>query len=239
MNVIMVLSGKGGVGKTTVAVALARKLADKGYRIGLLDADIHGPDVFTLFDVEDRKVEVRDGKLQPVHVTDKIRVISFAGMVDEDKAVIWRGPLKIKALNQLVNGTDWGDIDYLIVDLPPGTGDEPLTIAQLFNNNPDYRVGALLVTIPHRLSLADLKRAINFCSTLNIPIIGVVENMRGEVFDSHEVERYCESVNIPVISSLPMDPAVAKSGPAETVVSDSYKNGLDRLTAVVTDWFNR
>lgn len=186
-NTVVVLSGKGGVGKSTVAVNLALALTRHGMRVGLLDADLHGPSVPQLLGLEGRRVTGREGAIVPVAHGDGLVVMSVRYFLPDDgQAVIWRGPLKQSFIEQLLGDTEWGELDYLVVDLPPGTGDEPLAMAQLI---PDAR-GALVVTTPQDVALADVRRSITFCRQLGMPVIGIVENMGrlvcphcGEVID--------------------------------------------------------
>ena len=202
------MSGKGGVGKTTVAVNLAYYLADNGNVVGILDADVHGPNVLKLMGIDNQRMGTHDNKLVPIYATPNLRVSSLAGLVSDESAIIWRGPLKHKALSQLINDTEWGDLDYLIVDFPPGTGDELISIAQFINGI----TGAVIVSTPQHVSLLDMGRAIDFCRKMNIKIIGLIENMSGDIFGKGTVKDVCDSQDIPFLGMLPLNRKIVQSG---------------------------
>ncbi|MCK4325422.1 Mrp/NBP35 family ATP-binding protein, partial [bacterium] len=173
---VVVLSGKGGVGKTTVAVNLAMSLSVLGKRIGLLDIDIHGPSVPKMLSLQGRTLQGKDETLYPVMLGENLKVISIGFLLkSEDDAVIWRGPMKMGVIKQFLKDVEWGELDYLIVDSPPGTGDEPLSICQLIENAD----GAIIVTTPQDIAILSVRKSIKFCRELNLPILGVVENMAG------------------------------------------------------------
>ena len=173
-HVVLVLSGKGGVGKSTVSVNLAYALSSHGYNVGLLDLDMHGPSIPKMLGIEDQKLATLGNKIVPVKVTGSLAVISMAFLLpDTSTPIIWRGPMKMAAINQFLADVDWGSLDYLVVDLPPGTGDEALTIAQLA---PNVR-GAVIVTTPQDVATLDSKKAIKFVEKLGLPVLGVIENM--------------------------------------------------------------
>ncbi len=172
-NKIMVMSNKGGVGKSTVAANLAVTLAEKGYRTGLLDVDLHGPSQAQLFGIKNKKHQAINEKIQPFLV-DNIKLVTTAGFIDdESQPLIWRGPLKISLIKQFLKDVDWGELDYLVIDSPPGTGDEPLTIGQMVPG----LSGIVIVTTPQELAVLDSKKAIGFARELNVPILGWIENM--------------------------------------------------------------
>ncbi len=173
---IVVMSGKGGTGKSTVATNLACVLAESG-KTGIVDADVTGPDIAKMMGVEDAQVKATDTGLEPTTGPAGVRVISMAQMIDRDTAVVWRGPLKIKALKQMLSDVEWGDLDYLVIDLPPGTSDEPLSVAQEI---PDAD-GAVVVTTPQEVSLLDVRKSIAFAKAVKMDILGVIENMSGFV----------------------------------------------------------
>ncbi|HHO47245.1 MAG TPA: ATP-binding protein [Desulfobacteraceae bacterium] len=219
-NKILVMSGKGGVGKSTVAVNLALGLADRGFMVGLMDVDLHGPDVIRMLNLTDPLVPPKNpSDLVPTLMyNDKLKVVSLEYMMkNRDEAIIWRGPLKIQAIRQFVADMDWGELDYLIVDAPPGTGDEPLSVAQTIKN-----VHALIVTTPQSVALADVRKSINFCRTLNMPVLGVVENMSGfvcphcektvNIFSSGGGEQVAREFDLPFLGRVPMDPRVVTAG---------------------------
>jgi len=173
---IMVLSGKGGVGKSTVATGLALSLARRGMKVGLMDIDITGPNVPKMLGLDDAELNVEDGQIFPAIGPHGLRVISMAFLIeDPDKPVIWRGPIKLGAIQQFIGDVAWGELDALIVDFPPGTSDEPLTVSQ---NLPGID-GVVIVTTPQEVALLDSRKSINFAKTLSVPVLGVVENMSG------------------------------------------------------------
>ncbi len=177
-------SCKGGVGKSTISCNVAVTLANQGYKVGLLDADIYGPSVPTLLGIGDKEPEVKDGKFVPFEVFG-IKAMSIGFLVNEDQAVVWRGPMLAKGLDGLINKTHWGDLDYLIVDFPPGTGDVQLTISQKIDVS-----GALIITTPQELSLLDVKRGINMFKKVNLPILGLIENMSYYICNECEKKHY-------------------------------------------------
>ncbi|MDG6242836.1 MAG: Mrp/NBP35 family ATP-binding protein [Methanolobus sp.] len=214
---IMVMSGKGGVGKSTVAANLAARLAERGHKIGLLDADIHGPSIPKMFGIEGRRPEVDENGILPIKVTENLSVMSVALLLeDRDAPVIWRGPAKMAAIKQFLEDVSWGKLDYLIVDLPPGTGDEPLSIAQLI----EKMEGAVVVTTPQDMALVSVRKSIRFAEILKVPVIGIVENMSGiicphcdkmiDIFGKGGVEKAANDFNVPILGELPMDPKIAE-----------------------------
>ncbi len=219
-NKILVMSGKGGVGKSTVAVNLALSLAKKGYKVGLMDVDLHGPDICRMLNLTGSLTAPEDpnGLIPPLTYDDNLKVVSLEYMMkDRDEAIIWRGPLKIQAIRQFVADMDWGELDYLVVDAPPGTGDEPLSVAQTIPN-----VHAVVVTTPQAVALADVRKSINFCKTMKMPIVGVVENMSGfvcphcektvDIFSSGGGEQTARDFDLPFLGKVPMDPRVVAAG---------------------------
>ncbi len=219
-NKILVMSGKGGVGKSTVSVNLAIGLANKGHKVGLMDVDLHGPDVVRMLDLKGviEPLEDPDALVPPLIYSDNLKVVSLEYMMqDRDEAIIWRGPLKIQAIRQFVSDMDWGELDYLIIDAPPGTGDEPLSVAQTIPN-----VKAVVVTTPQKVALADVRKSINFCKTVNVEITGVVENMSGlvcphcketvEIFKSGGGEDIAREFELAFLGKVPMDPMVVIAG---------------------------
>ncbi len=217
---IIVMSGKGGVGKSTVAVNLAAAMAAGGKKVGLLDADMHGPSVPKLFGVGDSPLAVNDkGKILPIVTASNVKVISIALLLENsDAPVIWRGPVKMGAIKQFLEEVEWGELDYLIVDLPPGTGDEPLSVAQLVPS-PD---GAVIVTTPQDVALLSVRKSINFVKAVGLRTIGLVQNMDGfvcphcnekvQVFGNGGVEKAAKDFGVPLLGSLPLSPAIADSG---------------------------
>ncbi len=219
---ILVMSGKGGVGKSTVAVNLAIGLAKHGHKVGLMDVDLHGPDVCRMLDLNGSLEAPKDpdALIPPLSYSDNLKVVSLEYLMkDRDEAIIWRGPLKIQAIRQFVGDMDWGELDYLVVDAPPGTGDEPLSVAQTMKG-----VQAVVVTTPQAIALADVRKSINFCKTMEMPIIGVVENMSGfvcphceetvDIFSSGGGEETARDFDLPFLGKVPMDPRVVAAGDA-------------------------
>jgi ATP-binding protein involved in chromosome partitioning len=218
-HVILVLSGKGGVGKSTVSVNLASALADKGKKVGLLDLDFHGPNIPKMLGIEDQRPAVLEHAIEPVHVTGNLSVISMAFLLpDTSSPVVWRGPVKMIAIQQFLAEVNWGALDYLVVDLPPGTGDEALTIAQLA---PNVR-GAVIVTTPQDVAVMDALKAATFISKLDLPVLGVIENMSGMVcphcgdiinlFGSGGGKKAAEDLGVPYLGAIPLDPAMVIAG---------------------------
>jgi ATP-binding protein involved in chromosome partitioning len=211
---IAIISGKGGVGKSTVTVNLAASFAKRGFKVGVLDADIHGPSVPKLLGVEGKTVKTTAIGVLPVAGPFGIEVMSIDFFLPEQAPTIWRGPLKMRAIRQFLVDIVWGDLDFLFIDLPPGTGDEPLSIAQLL---PELD-GVVIVTMPTGLSSSVVKKAITFAERLNMPIIGVVENMSGfvcphcgkktEIFGSGGGEKMSREAEVPFLGSIPIDPKV-------------------------------
>ncbi len=226
---ILVLSGKGGVGKSTVAVNVAVALALAGKRVGLLDVDIHGPSVPGMLGLGDTPVGVEEGTLAPVMAGD-LKVMSIGLLLPEkDSPVIWRGPMKMHAIRQFLADVEWGDLDYLIIDSPPGTGDEPLSVCQLIEGAD----GALIVTTPQEVALADVRRCVGFCRQLNLPVLGVIENMSGfacpkcgevtYVFGTGGGEQMAREMGVPFLGRIPIDPQVVAACDAGTPYIDRYR----------------
>jgi Mrp family chromosome partitioning ATPase len=173
---IMVLSGKGGVGKSTVSTGLALSLAQQGHSVGILDIDITGPNVPKMMGLDGRRLHVEEGRIHPAQGHLGVKVISMAFLLeDEDTPVVWRGPIKLGAIQQFIGDVEWGELDYMIIDFPPGTSDEPLTVAQSL---PDID-GMVIVTTPQDVALLDSRKSITFSESLKVPVLGVVENMSG------------------------------------------------------------
>ena len=219
-NKILVMSGKGGVGKSTVSVNLALGLAKLGYQVGLMDVDIHGPDVVRMLNMTGTLEPPKnpDDLVPPLKYNDNLKVVSLEYLMrDRDEAIIWRGPLKIQAIRQFVSDMDWGELDYLIIDAPPGTGDEPLSVAQTIPH-----VKAIVVTTPQQVALADVRKSINFCETVKVEIVGVVENMSGlvcphcketvNIFKTGGGEALARELELPFLGKIPMDPMVVLAG---------------------------
>jgi Mrp family chromosome partitioning ATPase len=216
----LVMSGKGGVGKTTVSVNLALLLGKRGHSVGLMDVDLHGPNTLKMLGMEGTPFRLVGERIVPLDFHGRLKVVSIAGMLsDPDSAVIWRGPLKIGVIRQFLSDVQWGDLDYLIIDSPPGTGDEPLTVAQTVKN-----AEAVIVTTPQEVSLMDVRKSITFCRQVSMPIAGIVENMSGltcphcgrriEPFKSGGGGKTAALWDVPLLAEIPMDPEIMRSGDA-------------------------
>jgi ATP-binding protein involved in chromosome partitioning len=227
---IAIISGKGGVGKSTVTVNLAAAFATMGKSVGVLDADLHGPSVPRLLGLEGQQVKVTPSGVFPVDGPLGMKVMSIDFFLPEQAPTIWRGPLKMRAIRQFLADVDWGELDFLFIDLPPGTGDEPLSIAQLL---PDID-GVVIVTMPSELSSSIVKKAITFAERLKMPIIGVVENMSGficphcgertEIFQSGGGKKMAQEMGVTFLGSIPIDPKVGVDSDKGTPFVVSHKN---------------
>lgn len=218
---ILVMSGKGGVGKSSIAVNLAVWLSGQGRRVGLLDIDIHGPSVPKLLRLEGTRLTAYDEKIEPVLYGDSLKVMSIAFMLSNpNEAVIWRGPMKHNMIQQFCDGVAWGDLDDLVVDCPPGTGDEALSAVQVLGTVN----GVVIVTTPQDLAVVDVRKCVTFCKQLSLPVLGIIENMSGfvcphcgkrtDIFPGAGGEQIAEDFGVPFLGGVPMDPTVAQSGDA-------------------------
>jgi ATP-binding protein involved in chromosome partitioning len=239
----IVLSGKGGVGKSTVAAYLATSLASRGKAVGLVDTDIHGPSIPKMLGLEDERITMVGDTVIPVAVSDNLKVMSIAFLLRSKRdAVIWRGPLKMGMIEEFLANVDWGPLDYLIIDSPPGTGDEPLSVCQLIPGLD----GALVVATPQEIAIADVEKSITFCGQLRIPIVGVIENMSGfvcphcgeevQVFKSGGAERMAREMGVPFLGRLPMVPEVVDACDAGdctvgNLKSETLKASLEEITS--------
>jgi Mrp family chromosome partitioning ATPase len=244
---ILVMSGKGGVGKSTVATNVALGLAKRGYQVGLIDVDLHGPDICRMLDLKDKLFTEKDEKpklLPPMKYDDNLKVISLEYLMENrDEAIIWRGPLKIQAIRQFIGDIDWGELDYLVIDAPPGTGDEPLSVAQTIKD-----VNALIVTTPQEVALADVRKSISFCRHVKIRILGIVENMSGficphcskpvDIFGTGGGKRTALEFSLRFLGKVPMDPQVVMGGDngkpylssgAGTIATKAFEEVLDNV----------
>ncbi len=228
---ILVLSNKGGVGKSSVAVNLACSLSEKGFKVGILDADLHGPSVATMLGFEGKKLQGSSEGIIPMSVSSDLVAVSMASLIEtSDAPLIWRGPLKMMALKQFLGEVEWGNLNYLIIDSPPGTGDVPLSICQLI---PELE-GGIIVTTPQGVALLDSRKCINFLKNLNIPILGIIENMSGlkcphcgkniDLFKSGGGEKVALEFNIPFLGKIPIDINLVESSDEGKPYILQYKN---------------
>jgi Mrp family chromosome partitioning ATPase/predicted Fe-Mo cluster-binding NifX family protein len=245
---LIVLSGKGGVGKSTVAVNLAVALGLSGKKVGLLDVDIHGPSVPKMLKLEDYRPESNGMKLAPALIGN-IKVMSIGFLLNNtDDAIIWRGPMKAGVIKQFVEEVAWGELDYLIVDCPPGTGDEPLSVIQTLGSAD----GAIVVTTPQDVSLADVRKSIQFCHQLKLPVIGVIENMSGfvcphcgetaDIFKSGGGETMADDMSVPFLGRIPLEAHVVEAGDngtpyvyaySKTIAAKSFEAIVARIESLV------
>lgn len=216
---IVVLSGKGGVGKSTVAVNLAVALAGQGLAVGLLDIDIHGPSVPIMLGLAQAHPLNHAGALLPVEFSGNLKVMSIGFLLaSRDDPVIWRGPLKYSIIKQFLGDVEWGDLDYLIVDAPPGTGDEPLSVIQLLG----HLDGAVVVTTPQEVALSDVRKCVRFCAEVHCRVLGLIENMSGlvcphcgqtiDVFRRGGGEALAQEAGVPFLGAVPLDPELVQAG---------------------------
>jgi Mrp family chromosome partitioning ATPase len=239
-NKFLIMSGKGGVGKSSIAAYLSVALAKKGFKVGLMDVDLHGPSIARLLGLKGNLEAGPKGKARPINYLPNMEVISIESLMGENKdtATIWRGPLKIGVIRQFISDIEWMNLDYMIIDSPPGTGDEPLTIAQTV---PDAK--ALIVTTPQEISLADVRKSINFCRQVNMEILGLVENMSGlkcphcgkmiDLFKTNGGMLTAKKENLRLLATLPFDPEVVQKGD----VGDMSL--LDNDQVLITREFNK
>jgi ATP-binding protein involved in chromosome partitioning len=227
-HTIVVLSGKGGVGKSTVAVNIAVALARSGKRVGLLDVDIHGPSVPTMLGLEEARPEAGEGGVLPVDM-EGLKVMSVGFLLrSRDDAVIWRGPMKMGVIRQFLGDVVWGALDYLVIDSPPGTGDEPLSVIQILGKVD----GAVIVTTPQKVAAVDVRKSISFCRQLGVPVLGVIENMSGfvcphcgettEILRGEGGERIAADMDVPFLGSIPIDPDIAASSDSGKAFVQQY-----------------
>jgi len=228
---IIVLSGKGGVGKTTIAANLAVSLSIAGKSTGLLDIDIHGPSIPKVLNLEGTALQTDGEALLPVEVSENLKVMSIGFLLrGSNDAVIWRGPMKHHMIKQFLKDVQWGNLDFLIVDSPPGTGDEPLSVVQLL----EKADGAVIVTTPQEMALSDVRKCITFCRNLNLPIIGVLENMSGfvcpecghrtDIFKSGGGEKMAKEMAVPFLGRIPIDPRIVEACDSGKPYIQKYKD---------------
>lgn len=232
---IIVMSGKGGVGKSTISSNLAGFLSLEGFQTGLLDIDLHGPSIPNLLGLTGRQLGVFEDQILPVEYSSSLKVISIGFMLkDENESIIWRGPKKNTMIRQFLKDVYWGNLDYLVIDSPPGTGDEQLSIIQTAGDLD----GAVIVTTPQDISLIDVKKSINFCRQLNLSIIGIIENMSGlicpkcseriDVFKSDGGKKLAEAEKIPFLGKISLDPSIANNCDAGKLIINSTDSKINK-----------
>jgi Mrp family chromosome partitioning ATPase len=241
-NKIIVMSGKGGVGKTSTSVNLSIALANKGFKVGIMDVDLHGPDVPRMLGLKGMLDLSKNQKLEPMNSMKNLKAVSIESLTSsKDDAIIWRGPIKFSAIKQFIGDVEWGDLDFLIIDSPPGTGDEPLTIAQTIRD-----AKAVIVTTPQEVSLADVRKSINFCKTVKMEIFGLVENMSGfqcphcgenvDIFGSGGGERTAAATGIRFLGKVPFDQKVVSCGDTGTSIQAAYTDSpVSKAIAGIAD----
>ena len=227
-NKLIVMSGKGGVGKTSVSVNLSIALAGKGYKVGIMDVDLHGPDVPRMLGLEG--MLTLNQKLTPMSFSENLQAVSVESLTqNKDDAIIWRGPIKHSAIRQFIADVEWGELDFLIIDSPPGTGDEPLSVAQTI---PDSK--AIIVTTPQEVALADIRKSINFCKTVKMGIFGLIENMSGftcpncgekiDLFGTGGGKRTADAMGVTFLGKIPFDLNVVACGDTGVSFQEKYKD---------------
>ena len=248
---ILVLSGKGGVGKSTVAVNIAAELANKGFKVGLLDVDLHGPSVPRMTGTAGQKSFGSEDNFIPISIAENFHIMSVAFLLPDDtQATIWRGPMKYSVIQKMLADTEWGPLDYLVIDAPPGTGDEPLSVAQLTGQNSS----AVLVTTPQQVATEDVRRCVTFCQQLSLPILGIIENMSGvfcphcdKQFDifptNYAAAKLAEETNIDLLGKLPIIPDIAAAADRGVFISDdsipeAARKNIDSIMNKLLDKIN-
>lgn len=221
-HVVAVASGKGGVGKSTVAVNLAFALKELGARVGLMDGDIYGPNIPIMLGIspETRPQGTAEGKIIPLEAHG-LKAVSIGFFANPEQPIVWRGPLLHKTVEQFLHRVDWGTLDYLVVDLPPGTGDVQLSLAQWVPLS-----GVVIVATPQEVALADVRRAVNMFRQLEIPILGVVENMTGPVFGRGGGEKMAEVLKVPFLGDIPLETQIRECGDAGVPFVEAHAKGL-------------
>lgn len=238
----LIMSGKGGVGKSSTTVNLAIALANKGFKVGIIDVDLHGPDIPRMLGLEGFPKVNDDSMLIPMSYSDNLKVISIESLMpDKDEAVIWRGPVKFAAIRQFLGEVVWGELDFLLIDAPPGTGDEPLTIAQQIS---DAR--AVIVTTPQEVALADVRKSINFCHVVKMEIFGMIENMSGytcphcnetvDLFGTGGGEKTAKEAGINFLGRVPFDPRMVSCGDSGKCMQNEDKDApVSKAFASIAD----
>ncbi len=242
-NKLVVLSGKGGVGKSTVAANLAVALSEAGKKVGLLDVDVHGPSIPRLLGLKGKKAKLKEPWLIPIQWNENLKVMSLGFLLpDDNEAVIWRGPVKGGLIKQLIEEVAWGNLDYLIVDCPPGTGDEPLSVMQILGKD----AKGIIVTTPQGVAIDDVRRSITFCNKVENPIVGIIENMSGfvcpkckevsDIFGSGTGEALARETGVKFLGRIPLDMEIARAGDMGRAITElpedhPVKKALSKIVA--------
>ncbi len=244
----IIMSGKGGVGKTSTSVNLSLALSSLGHKVGIMDVDLHGPDVPRMLGLSGMLDLNENRKLRPLPYSDNLSAVSIESLSPtKDDAIIWRGPVKYSAIQQFIGDVEWGDLDFLLIDSPPGTGDEPLTVAQTISD-----AKAIIVTTPQEVSLADVRKSINFCKVVKMEIFGLIENMSGftcphcqtviDLFGSGGGEKTAAATDIPFLGKIPFDQQMVVCGDAgvsyqkehaDSVVSQAFKAVAGKMSELL------
>jgi Mrp family chromosome partitioning ATPase len=247
-NKFIVMSGKGGVGKSSTAVNLAIALSNQGANVGLLDVDLHGPDIPRMLGLNGMLDMNGEQQLVPKRYNNRLSAVSIESLTNgNDDAIIWRGPVKYSVIQQFIGQVAWGNLDFLLIDAPPGTGDEPLTIAQTIKD-----AQAIIVTTPQEVSLADVRKSINFCKVVKMPVFGLIENMSGlvcphcnssiDLFGTGGGDRTAKQMSVPFLGAIPFDPEMVACGDAgvayqekhsDTAVTKAYTTVARRMLEAV------
>jgi len=238
---LVIMSGKGGVGKSTIAANLAVFLSKQGYKVGLLDVDVHGPSIAGLLGLTGHRLNVIGGRIQPFQYAPNLKVLSIQGMLEQpDDPLIWRGPMKIGIIRQFLADVEWGPLNVLIIDSPPGTGDEPLTVAQTI---PECQ--AVIVTTPQEIALADVRKSIQFCQQVNMNIVGLIENMSGfvcpncgvmhPIFKTGGGKKTAANEDIFFLGELPIDPGVVITGDEGLAIDSLVTSTRQEMQHIVTN----
>ncbi len=249
-NKLIVISGKGGVGKSTVAVNLAYGLADEGKKVGILDVDIHGPSIAKMLGIEGQSLMVNRGEEfpMPVEVRPNLYAMTIASLMDNpDEPIVWRGPLKMGVIKQFLRDIQWPELDYLIVDSPPGTGDEPLSVVQILKDVD----GSVIVSTPQDVALLDARKTIKFSNKMNVPIMGIVENMSTfvcphcgkpiDIFKGNGVKKAAKDFNVDILGKIPIDTKIMESGDSgiSYVENNEKSPAADEMKGIVTKIINK
>ncbi|MBN1621497.1 MAG: Mrp/NBP35 family ATP-binding protein [Endomicrobiales bacterium] len=243
-NKLMIFSGKGGVGKTTAAVNIACGLANRGYKVGILDVDVHGPNIAKMLGLEGQRLAGSELGMEPMEALPNLKAVSLALIMEnQDQPIIWRGPMKMGVIRQFLSEVNWGPLDYLIIDSPPGTGDEPLSVCQLIQKID----GGIVVTTPQDVAILDARKSISFAKELNIRFTGVIENMSGficphcnkeiDLFGSGGGEKAANDMGVEFLGRIPLEPEMVKLGDSGRPIINSKRE--DKTSRIIENIIDR